>query len=543
MFRMNTSSDEQSELSRQERALARADGGAFPLQIPRSSGVLLHISSLPGPHGIGDLGPTAYEFADFLAETGQRLWQVLPLVPVGHGYSPYSSPSTFAGNPLFVSPILLVDDGLLEQEDLRDTPDFPAEHVEFAAVIPHKKRLLARAFDRFRRGVSKIEGSEFEKFREANAHWLSDYSLFMSLKSAYRNSAWTEWPQPLASREASALDQARSEYSDSMRQHEFSQFLFFQQWTRLRRYCNRRDIRFFGDLPIYVAHDSADVWAHRDLFFLDESGRSTVVAGVPPDYFSETGQRWGNPLYRWDVMRNRDYLWWTRRFGSMFNLVDLVRLDHFRAFAAFWEVPAAEETAVHGRWVQGPGASLFHEVETALGTLPLVAEDLGMITPDVTDLMQAFGFPGMAVLQFAFGGDAGHAFLPHNYRRNVIAYTGTHDNDTIVGWWKTMEESGAGAGPRATDFARKYLNLDESGDGVQWSCIRALMASAAQVVVIPLQDVLGLDRHARMNVPGHASGNWSWRYRGTDLTPESRAKLKTLTAIYGRSDQFDEVIT
>ncbi len=516
--------------------------GSSPLQIPRSSGTLLHVSSLPGSYGIGDLGPTAYEFADFLSESGQRFWQVLPLVPTGHGNSPYSSPSTFAGNPLFVSPEILVAEGLLDEVDLADTPPFPAERVEFGVVIPYKGALLARAFDRFRRGESDVEESAFERFRLANAHWLSDYALFMSLKSAFDESAWIQWPRPLASRDPSALERAKDEHRIAVQRHEFAQFLFFRQWTQLRHYCNEREVRLFGDLPIYVAHDSADVWAHRDLFYLDESGRSTVVAGVPPDYFSETGQRWGNPIYRWDLMRERGFTWWTRRFENMFSLVDLVRLDHFRAFAGYWEIPASEETAIHGRWVKGPGASLFQTIEDALGPLPLVAEDLGMITPDVTELMQAFGFPGMAVLQFAFGDEADHAFLPHNYGPNLVAYTGTHDNDTFLGWWKAMEKNGAGAGPRATSFARAYLGLGERGGDVQWSGIRALMASAANVVISPLQDVLGLGSDARMNVPGKSHGNWSWRYRRDQLTPESRTKLKTLTAIYGRSDQFDEVI-
>lgn len=536
MLSMLTQESERTETIQHER------GGSSPLDLPRSSGILLHLSSLPGPYGIGDLGSAAFRFADFLAETGQHVWQVLPLVPVGLGNSPYSSPSTFAGNPLFISPDILVEEGLLDAGDIRDLPHFPEDHVTFETVIPHKMALLRRAFDRFRRDASSSLREDFERFRKANAYWLTDYALFTALKNAFDEAAWTSWPGELARREPAALEKAREEHAEIMEQHEFYQFHFYRQWSRLRQYCNERGIRLFGDLPIYVAHDSADVWAHRDLFYLDEKGRSTVVAGVPPDYFSETGQRWGNPIYRWDLMRENGYSWWTRRFENIFSLVDLVRLDHFRAFAGYWEIPASEDTAIHGRWVEGPGESLFHAIEKALGPLPLVAENLGMITPDVTELMDRFRFPGMAVLQFAFGDEADHAFLPHNYIRNLVAYTGTHDNDTICGWWSSMERDGAGSGLRATRFAKAYLRIGKNGEDVHWTCIRALMSSVADIVVSPMQDVLGLDSDARMNVPGKGHGNWSWRFRERDLTPDVREKLKTLTAIYGRSNQLSNVL-
>ncbi len=516
--------------------------GAAPVDFPRSSGILLHLSSLPGPFGIGDLGPAAHQFADFLSETGQRIWQVLPLVPVGHGNSPYSSPSTFAGNPLFISPDLLVDDGLLETADIRDLPDFPSDHVDFPTVIPYKMGLLRRAFERFRGADPSDLQADFDRFRRESSYWLGDYALFTALKQAFGDVSWTEWPDELARRDEAALTRAKSEHSEAVERHEFYQFLFFRQWRRLRSYCHEHDIRLFGDLPIYVAHDSADVWAHRNLFYLDESGRCTVVAGVPPDYFSETGQRWGNPIYRWDLMRENGYGWWTRRFQNIFSLVDLVRLDHFRAFAGYWEIPASEETAIHGRWVDGPGASLFRAIEEALGSLPLVAENLGMITPDVTDLMNSFGLPGMAVLQFAFGDEADHAFLPHNYRRNLVAYTGTHDNDTILGWWASMERDGAGAGLRATRFAKTYLYLGHDGEEVHWACIRALMSSVANIVVSPMQDVLGLDRDARMNIPGKGQGNWSWRFRHEQVTAAVLEKLAALTAVYGRSERLERAI-
>lgn len=504
--------------------------------IPRSSGILLHLSSLPGPFGIGDLGAAAHRFVDFLAETGQRVWQVLPLVPVGLGHSPYSSPSTFAGNPLLIGPDLLIQDGLLSDDDLRDLPSFPSDHVAFGTVVPHKMELLRRAFNRFRMGDASHLRSDFDRFRSENTYWLNDYALFMALKHAFGHVSWTEWPSKFAGRAPSALEQARSEHAEAVELQEFLQFLFARQWGRLRAYCHTHDVRLFGDLPIYVAHDSADVWAHRELFYLDESGRATVVAGVPPDYFSETGQRWGNPIYRWDLMRENGYAWWTRRFENIFNLVDLVRLDHFRAFAGYWEIPASEETAIHGRWVEGPGASLFHAIEKALGPLPLVAENLGMITPDVTELMETFGFPGMAVLQFAFGGEADHAFLPHNYERNLVAYTGTHDNDTIIGWWSNMERDGAGSGLRATRFARSYLQL--GAEEMHWAGIRALMSSVANIVVSPMQDVLGMDSGARMNVPGKGHGNWSWRFREEDVTAAMRKKLAAMTAVYGRGERI-----
>jgi 4-alpha-glucanotransferase len=437
---------------------------------------------------------------------------------------------------------VLLDEGLLEEDDLDSHVHFPDDYVDFEAVIPYKHTLLSRAFDHFRRGESNVDGGAFQNFRAANAHWLPDYALFVALKNAFGNAAWTDWPRSLAAREPSALMDAREQYREAVEQHEFAQFLFSRQWNSLRSYCRDLGILLFGDLPIYVAHDSADVWAHRDLFYLDDSGRSTVVAGVPPDYFSETGQRWGNPIYRWDLMHERGYAWWTRRFEKIFSLVDLVRLDHFRAFDGYWAIPASDDTAIHGSWVDGPGESLFQAIEDALGPLPLVAENLGMITPTVTDLMEAFGFPGMAVLQFAFGGDAHHAFLPHNYQPNVVAYTGTHDNDTVIGWWRSMEKNGAGSGRRAMMLAREYLALDSNDEQVHWKCVRALMASVAKVVVSPLQDILGLGSEARMNVPGRSDGNWSWRYRGDHLTVSVRKKLKTLTAIYGRSELLVEAI-
>lgn len=495
----------------------------------RSSGILLHISSLPSRYGIGDLGPQALRFADFLAHTGQQIWQVLPLVPVGYGHSPYSSPSTFAGNPLFISPDVLKQQHLLSDDDVAEAAGLPADHVDFDRVLPTKRALLHTAFDRFERGEGRVDPAAFDRFCAANAYWLDDYALFMALKAANDDAGWTAWPRPLAARHPDALEAAREEHAREIRQHQFWQFLFAEQWNRLKRYCHERSIRLFGDLPIYVAQDSADVWAHPDLFYLDAQGHPTVVSGVPPDYFSETGQRWGNPLYHWDTMRENDYRWWTQRLERVFSLVDIVRLDHFRGFAAYWEIPAEEETAVNGRWVKGPGGALFEAVQQKLGPLPLVAENLGLITDDVTALMQQFDFPGMAVLQFAFDEGPDHIFLPHNFDRHSIAYTGTHDNDTLMGWWEHYDNE------KGRAFAREYLGLSVCDEPVHWAFIRALMHSVADTVVVPLQDLLGLGSEARMNVPGRGSGNWSWRVTADMLTKEVAHRLKTLTYVYGRT--------
>lgn len=497
---------------------------------PRSSGILLHITSLPSPYGIGDLGPSAYRFADFLARTDQQIWQILPLGPVGAGASPYSSPSTFAGNPLLISPELLRDDGLLEADDLDDLPDLPHDHVDYGRAIPLKKDVLTRAFDHFDADASGDELATFESFCAAHADWLTDYALYMALKEAHGQAPWTEWSAPLIRRDPEALRRARATHERAIRKHQFWQYLFDRQWSALRDYCHDRSIQFFGDLPIYVAEDSADVWANQELFHLDETGHPTVVAGVPPDFFAEEGQRWGNPIYRWETMRERGYRWWARRLEHTLRRVDLVRIDHFRGFAAYWEIPASEDTAVHGQWVKGPGADLFETLEDKLGTLPVVAEDLGIITSDVVELREQFGFPGMAVLQFGFYDDPDADYLPHNFERNLIAYTGTHDNDTIAGWW-----NGDALEDEARTFARDYLALDtQSASTIHWSCIRALMASVANWVVIPMQDVLGLGTEARMNDPGNSGDHWTWRVTEDQLTDAVTDRLERLTEIYGR---------
>jgi len=514
----------------------------------RASGLLLHITSLPGRHGIGDMGPEAYRFADYLVAAGQSLWQMLPIVPVGYGWSPYAAPSTFAGNELFISPDLLAEDGLLPDGFLEETPSFPEGDVDFEAVLRWKHKVLFAAWDLFSAGHavpghaagdadSRAMRARFDAFCRTEAHWLDDYALFEVLKDEHDRSEWMSWKEDYAMREEAAIAAARAQFATRIERVKFIQFLFQEQWQRLKTYCNKQGVRIFGDLPIYVAQDSADVWANRELFTLDASGRATAVSGVPPDYFSATGQRWGNPIYRWDRMQETDYAWWTRRMARILDLVDLVRLDHFRGFEAYWEVAASEETAVNGSWKQGPGADLFESLERQLGRLPLIAENLGVITDGVTDLMNRFGFPGMAILQFAFDDGAANEFLPHNYREPLVAYTGTHDNDTIMGWWShTQSTQDQDVTKRAKAYCREYLDLEcHPEEDIHWRAIRALMASVARYVVIPVQDVIGLGAEARMNTPGLASGNWGWRLSEGQLDGAAAERLRELARLFGRA--------
>ena len=505
---------------------------------PRRSGILLHPTSLPGRYGIGELGPEAHRFVDFLSGAGQRLWQVLPLGPTGYGDSPYQCFSAFAGNPLLVSLDALVEDGWLRAEDLAPAPEFAADSVDYDAVAAFKLPLLDRAFRRFETEAEPADRAAFDAFREANASWLDDYALYMAVKEAQGGTEWTEWEEDIARRRPEALARWREERAGAVRARAFGQYLFFLQWQRLRERCRERDVALMGDIPIFVARDSADVWSHPQLFQLDEHGRPRVVAGVPPDYFSATGQLWGNPLYDWEEMARTGYGWWIERFRAALGLVDLVRLDHFRGFEAHWEIPAGEETAVNGQWVKGPGAALFEALREALGDLPIVAENLGVITPEVEQLRERFGFPGMAILQFAFGRDpeAGE-FLPHNYPRNRVVYTGTHDNDTTVGWWTT---SGAGDSTRGAEEVREEREralqyLDAEGREIHWAFIRAALASVADMAIVPLQDVLGLGSEARMNLPGRARGNWRWRFSPESLTDGIRDRLKRMAELYGRT--------
>lgn len=507
------------------------------MDFPRSSGILLHISSLPSPFGIGDFGPSAYQFADTLAYADQHIWQVLPLVPVGYGYSPYASPSTFAGNPLFISPERLIDEGLLEHSDLHDMPNFPVHKVAFDEVTSYKYTLLSKAYKQFDYAGSADDRAAFKLYCDRNKDWLDDYALFAVLKLVHEGAEWVSWDQGLRQRDPKALAKAQKTYHEGILMQKFWQYLFARQWADLKSYCGEKNLRIFGDLPIYVAHDSADVWANNELFYLDDAGRQTVVAGVPPDYFSETGQRWGNPIYRWDQMEKNGYSWWIRRFDAMLKQVDLVRLDHFRGFEAYWEVPAAEETAVNGTWVKGPNRKLFDAMEKALGHLPVIAENLGVITPEVKEMMKTFGYPGMAVLQFAFDGDASSEFLPHNFTHDLVAYTGTHDNDTLKGWWfNDSSTHNPEIKRRARRYAQDYLQiLDPASCDVHWAFNQALLASIAKIVVLPVQDVIGLDSTGRMNTPGTVGDpNWAWRMQAGTLNHKAIERLKHLTHVYGR---------
>jgi 4-alpha-glucanotransferase len=502
----------------------------------RSAGILLHPTSLPGPHGIGELGPEATAFLDFLQETGQGLWQVLPLGPTGYGDSPYQCFSAFAGNPLLVSLDRLCDEGLVSASDLKKSPGFPEGEVDFGPVIEFKRPLLAKAFAAFEKKADAKRRGAFESFVAGQASWLGDFALFMALKRANGGAAWSTWDRALVNRDEAALRKARRELARDVREVEFEQWLFFEQWEDVRRQARERGIRLMGDIPIFVAHDSADVWAHPEIFHLAADGRPSFQAGVPPDYFSATGQLWGNPLYRWDALARTGYAWWIERFRAVLALVDLVRLDHFRGFEAYWEVAGDAETAVDGRWVKGPGTPFFEALRGALGELPIVAEDLGVITPEVEALRDGFGFPGMAILQFAFGSDAqANGFLPHNYTPNKVVYTGTHDNDTVVGWWTAgVGDSTRTAAEVEDEHERALTYCGGDGTGIHWDFIRTLFVSVADIAIVPLQDVVGAGNDARMNLPGRGDGNWRWRFAPSALTPAIRKRLRAITEGSGR---------
>jgi 4-alpha-glucanotransferase len=513
--------------------------GIKAMRIHRCSGILLHPTSLPGRFGIGELGPEAYRFADFLADTRQGVWQMLPLGPTGYGDSPYQCFSAFAGNPLLVSLEKLVELGDLSPGDLANhLPSFSESCVDFGRVIRYKLPLLKKAAENFRLRASPALREEYEVFCRDNAHWLDTYALFIALKEAHGGRmVWNKWERDIATRQPESLVRWQERLARETAMQKYAQFQFFKQWSELKAYCHERRIQVMGDIPIFVAHDSADVWAFPEQFLLDNDGNPSAQAGVPPDYFSATGQLWGNPLYRWNVMAETGYSWWIERIRSALRLVDIIRLDHFRGFEAYWQIPAGEMTAVRGRWVTGPGAELFEAVQKKLGDLPIVAETLGVITPEVIALRDRFGFPGMAILQFAFGSDPqGPEFKPHNYHRNFVVYTGTHDNDTTLGWWAS---SGAGDSTRTAEniraekeFARKYLGTD-AGE-MNWVLIRAILASVADMAIIPLQDILGLGSEARMNLPARPSGNWRWRFASGQLTPEIGDRLRELVWTYDR---------
>lgn len=499
----------------------------------RASGIVLHISSLPGPHGMGDLGAEAHRFVDWLASAGQRIWQVLPLNPAGPGHSPYQCPSAFAGNGLMVALQPLVSKGWLAASALAQTPAFDEARVSWAAVIPWRWARLREAAAGFFSTGSAEDHAQFQAWCEAEASWLQDWTLFAALKDAHGGQPWWAWGAALARREAAALAAARASLAEACRMHAFVQWCFDAQIGALRTHAQQRGVHLMGDLPIFVAHDSADVWARPDLYFLDEKHQPSVVAGCPPDGYSPDGQRWGNPLYRWDRMADEGYGWWVARVRRALAHADIFRIDHFRGFAGYWEVPAHCPTAREGRWVPGPGAALFTAIAAALGSLPIVAEDLGSITPDVIALRDHFGFPGMRIVQEAFSGDGQHPFLPHRHVPACLAYSSTHDSDTALGWWRS-----APAAHRA--FAADYLQAggeggSGKGDDVPMALVRAASRSVAALALFPLQDVLALDGSHRMNLPGTASGNWGWRFSWAMVDVQVAPTLARLAAVTGRA--------
>ncbi len=492
----------------------------------RAAGLLLHPTSLPGRFGIGDLGPAADSFCDWAARAGQGVWQVLPMGPTDGSGSPYSVLSAFAGNPLLVSPERLREDGLLPAGALQDAPGFPERRVQFAAVSPWKERLLRTSWEHFERNASAELRRDLDAFRAGadQAGWLEDWALYAALRARSGGRPWTEWDTDLKRREARALAVARRELAGEIAFHAYVQFLFFWQWARLKHGAERRGIRIVGDVPMYMAHDSADVWVDRRLFTVDDGGRLESVAGVPPDYFSATGQLWGNPLYRWDRLEGEGFAWWLARLRASLKLAHLVRLDHFRGFAGYWEVKASERTAANGRWVPGPGARFFEAARREIGALPFIAEDLGVITPEIRELRDAFSLPGMKVLQFAFG-DADSEHLPHHHVPRCVVYTGTHDNDTARGWFARI---GSEERARVLD----YLGTD--GRSIEWDLLRTAYASVAELAVVPVQDVFSLGSEARMNVPGGPEGHWTWRAEAGHFGDDRAGRLERLGELTGR---------
>ncbi len=492
----------------------------------RASGILLHPTSLPGPYGIGEIGPQAYAWVDWLAEAGCGLWQILPLGPTSYGDSPYQCFSAFAGNPYLVSCAALLDQGLLSETDLEDMPVFSPDRVDFGAIYHWKLKVLDRAYRNFVGIAGEIEILAFREFREQQGAWLDEFALFMALKDLHAGRPWWEWSAEYRMRERDALVQAREAQQETIERHAFQQYLFFRQWLALKEHANRKGLQIIGDIPIFVAYDSSDVWANPELFALEPDGSLQVQAGVPPDYFSETGQLWGNPLYRWDVHSRSGYRWWVDRMRSVLSLVDIVRLDHFRGFYDYWEIPGNAKTAIDGRWVPGPGEEFFVRIRQALGELPIIAEDLGYLHPGVYDLRDQLGLPGMKILVFAFGDEHANLFLPHNYIPHSVVYTGTHDNDTTLGWYRRV-----GKGER--NFARRYLARD--GKDISWDLIRAAWSSVSVFAVAPLQDVLSLGNEARMNLPGTlGTHNWTWRVRAEALSEEVQARLQEINLLYQR---------
>lgn len=506
------------------------------MNFPRKSGILLHPTSLPGPYGMGEIGPQARAFLRTLKAAGQRYWQVLPLGPTGYGDSPYQALSTFAGNPMLISFDDLVEDGLLKAAELEGFPVFPAERVDYGPVLQARQEVLARVCRLFGRRAPAEMKEEFDAFCAKNADWLEDYAEFFALKEERGLRPWVEWELELATRDAGALKRARKDLATPIRFAKIRQYLFDRQWRRLRAEARELGIELIGDIPIFVSHDSADVWANQHLFSLDGRGFPTVVAGVPPDYFSATGQLWGNPLYRWDVHAESGFAWWMKRMRHMTEVVDIVRIDHFRGFAAYWEIPAGEETAMNGQWVDAPGHEFFQALKQELGDIPVIAEDLGLITEDVDALRDAFDLPGMRILQFSFADDLKPHLKPEGFPENCVVYTGTHDNDTTVGWfWRQPGVNNTETAEVIEEERRKVLEtVHTDGSQIQWDLIALAARLRPHTAVYPLQDVMGLGTEARMNVPGRMDSNWAWRFRETDLKPHDLQRLRDITEWAGR---------
>ena len=493
----------------------------------RSSGILFHPTSLPGKYGIGTLGKEAYAFIDFLKKSRQKLWQIFPLGPTGYGDSPYQSFSSFAGNPYLIDFDLLIEAHLLSEEDLRDVFfGDNEEYIDYGAIYNQKYPLLRKAYENFKSSDNHEMRENLEHFKRENASWLNDYSLYISLKNHFNGLPWNEWAHDIKNREHGAMEHYKNELADDIEYHNFIQFLFFKQWGDVKRYANENGIKIIGDIPIFVAADSSDAWANPEIFLFDEERKPVKVAGVPPDYFSATGQLWGNPLYNWQKLKETNYSWWVERVRANLSTCDIIRIDHFRGFEAYWAVPYGDDTAINGQWEPGPGIDLFNSIKSQLGELPIIAEDLGLMTQGVIDLREATGFPGMKILGFAFDSGEENDYLPHTYTKNCVVYTGTHDNDTLIGWFQKAKEEDR-------QFARDYLN-SRSDDEIHWDAIRGAWSSVANMAISPVQDFLGLGSEARINTPGVAAGNWQWRLRHGVLTDELAERIAKLTRVYSR---------
>ena len=510
------------------------------MEFDRSAGILLHPTSLPGKFGIGDLGSETFKLIDFLKDSGQTLWQVFPLGPTGYGDSPYQCFSAFAGNPLLISPEKLLEDGLLTDKDLDDPPSSSPQKIDYGQVIEYKKTLHRKAYNNFVNQSNNLE-KEFDEFCVEHKIWLDDFALFMAAKNYHKGEVWSKWDKELVLRNEAAIKKWEETLSDEIRYQKFIQFNFFRQWKAVRKYANDNGIKIIGDMPIFIAYDSADLWAHKDLFTVDDEGNLTFIAGVPPDYFSATGQLWGNPLYKWKAMQKDDFLWWRRRFESILELVDIIRIDHFRGFEAFWKIPGDAETAINGKWIKALGRELFTTLKKHFGDLPILAEDLGVITPEVEALRDEFNFPGMKVLQFAFGKGMETKFLPHNYIQNCVVYTGTHDNDTTRAYFEKEKKNNGDI----FKHLQQYLNY--TGDNVVSELIRIAYASVAVFVIIPMQDILNLGGESRMNFPSTLGGNWSWRFTWDQVDKSMSAHYKNLASLYerppGEKSEPEKIIT